>query len=185
MSFHYWQYFLAIETSLNETTRFVELTPNNYKTYSIEFARILLSASSEVDVVCKLLCQKIDATKRNKNIDDYRNIITGKYPNFYSTKVLIPRFGIELTPWEKWKNPESPDWWKSYNSVKHERNSNFQDANLENTLNAVAGLFCLVLYYYQPELYELKLTPWTQLLSIENEPDYLIDNDDVYRLPDF
>ncbi len=184
MSFHYWQYFIAIETSLHETIRYVELTSNNYKTYSIEFARILLSASSEVDVICKLLCQKIDATRRNKNIDDYREIITGKHPKFYSMKVLIPRYGIELTPWEKWRSTENPDWWSSYNNVKHERSANFQDANLENTLNAVAGLFCLVLYYYQPELYALKLNPWTQLLTLENEPFHLVD-DDTYKLPDF
>jgi len=84
MSFHYWQCFLAIETSLNETVQYVELTSNNYKTYSIEFARILLSASSEVDVICKLLCKKIDSEKQPLNINDYRNIITCKYPNFYS-----------------------------------------------------------------------------------------------------
>jgi hypothetical protein len=183
MSFHYWQYFLAIETSLHETTRYVELTSNNYKTYSIEFARILLSASSEVDVLCKLLCEKIDITKRNKNMDDYRNIITEKYPNFYSMKVLVPRYGIELTPWERWENQENPGWWKSYNKVKHNRNDNFQDANLENTLVAVAGLFCLVLYYYQQELYGLKLSPWSELLSIEHEPDNITIG--KYVLPDF
>lgn len=183
MSFHYWQYFLAIETSLNETIQYVELTPNNYKTYSVEFARILLSASSEVDVICKLLCEKVNPAKQAQNINDYRNIIAEKYPKFYSMKVMIPKYGIELTPWEKWERSENPDWWKRYNSVKHERSANFQNANLENTLNAVAGLFCLILYYYQPELYGLKLSPWTKLFSIEDEPDNLVMGD--YSLPDF
>jgi hypothetical protein len=183
MSFHYWQYFLAIEASLDETSRYVEIVSDNYKTYSVEYARILLSASSEVDVICKLLCRKIDATKRSKNIEDYRDIITGKYPNFHSMKVLIPRYGIELTPWEKWKNIENPSWWKSYNNVKHERSANFQDANLENTLNAVAGLFCLILYYYQPELYRLKLNPWVQFFALEKEPYRLVEGG--YNLPDF
>jgi hypothetical protein len=184
MSFHYWQYFLAIETSLIKTIQYVDLTPNNYKTYSIEFARIFLSASSEIDVICKLLCEKIDPTKRAENINDYRNIITIKYPNFYSMKVLIPKYGIELTPWAKWENQKNPDWWKKYNNVKHERNAHFQDANLKNNLDSVAGLFCLVLYYYQRELYEFKLKPWTQLLSLENEPGYLL-LETGYKLPDF
>ncbi len=48
MSFHYWQYFLAIEASLNKTIQYVELTSNNYKTYSIEFARILLSSTLSI-----------------------------------------------------------------------------------------------------------------------------------------
>ncbi len=183
MSFHYWQYFLAIEASLDETSRYVEIVPDNYKTYSIEFARILLSASSEVDAICKLLCEKINATKRNKNINDYRDVITGKYPKFHSMKVLIPRYGIELTPWKNWENPANPIWWKSHTAVKHERNINFKVANLENTLNAVAGLFCVVLYYYQPELYKCKLIPWAQLFSLEEEPENVWEGE--YSLPDF
>jgi hypothetical protein len=99
-------------------------------------------------------------------------------------KVLIPKYGIELTPWAKWENQKNPDWWKKYNNVKHERNAHFQDANLKNNLDSVAGLFCLVLYYYQRELYEFKLKPWTQLSSLENEPGYLL-LETGYKLPDF
>ena len=110
MSLHYWQYFLAIEKSLVETERYVEIASDNYQTYSIEFARILLSASSEVDVICKLLCKKIDSTKTPKNINEYREIITNNYPNFFSIKVLVSRYGIELIPWSKWENPENPEW---------------------------------------------------------------------------
>lgn len=60
---HYWQYFLAIEQSLRETARFVDFSKDNLDTYSIEFARILLTAGSEIDVICKMLCKQIDTTK--------------------------------------------------------------------------------------------------------------------------
>ena len=88
-----------------------------------------------------------------------------------------------LIPWEDWNKSKNPDWWKSYNNVKHKRNDNFQNANLKNTINAVAGLFCLVLYCFQSELYSYKLNPWTQLLTIEQTPDFLFE--DGYKLPDF
>ena len=94
MSLHYWQYFLAIEKSLVETERYIEIASmDNYQTYSIEFARILLSASSEVDVICKLLCKKIDSTKTPKNINEYREIITNNYCLFFKTHFdcLIPK----------------------------------------------------------------------------------------------
>ena len=96
---------------------------------------------------------------------------------------MLPKYGIELTPWKRWENQENPDWWKRYNNVKHERNANFKDANLENTLNAVAGLFCLVLYYYQTELFSLKLDPWTRMLSLEKVPSGLVTG--KFSLPDF
>ncbi len=180
---HYWRYFLAIEDSLRETARFVDFSEDNLDTYSIEFARILLTAGSEIDVICKMLCKQIDATKNPENINEYRRIITGKYPKFYSLKVWVRYGDFCLIPWEDWNKSKSPVWWKSYNNVKHNRNSNFPDSNLRNTLNAVAGLFCLVLYCFQPELYSYKLNPWTQLLTIEQTPDFLFE--DGYKLPDF
>ena len=61
MKYPHWQYFISLESSLNETTRYVELSETNYPVFSIEYARILLSTASEVDVVCKLLCTKIDS----------------------------------------------------------------------------------------------------------------------------
>jgi len=35
--------------------------------------------------------------------------------------------------------------------VKHDRSDNFTLANLENTLDAVAGLYCLELAYHRPK----------------------------------
>ena len=65
----HWQYFIAIESDLERTGRYVEIAPANFKTYSIEFARILQSASSEVDVVSKLVCEgKIQTNHTKKSI---------------------------------------------------------------------------------------------------------------------
>jgi hypothetical protein len=58
MKYPHWQYFISLETSLDETTRYVELSEANYPVFSVEYARILLSTASEVDVVCKLLWAK-------------------------------------------------------------------------------------------------------------------------------
>ena len=58
MNLHYWQYFAALEADLAATARFVELASANMACYSVEFARILLTAGSEIDVLCKVLCQE-------------------------------------------------------------------------------------------------------------------------------
>jgi hypothetical protein len=80
----HWQYFIAIESDLERTGRYVEIAPANFKTYSIEFARILLSASSEVDVVSKLVFEGIDRNKSYETIDHYRGSIISRYPRFHA-----------------------------------------------------------------------------------------------------
>src|SRR5258708_1640840 len=130
MSHPHWQYFIAIESDLDKTCRYVELATDNFLTYSIEFARILLSASSEIDVIAKLVCQQADPNGTYKTIDDYRIGILSRYPKFASFEVAIPRYGLVRKPWQDWDTGRNPSWWKSYNNVKHERDKFFREANL-------------------------------------------------------
>ena len=146
---HYWEYFLAIEDDLAKTSRFVEFVKDNYKTFSIEFARIILASSSEFDVVAKEICKSISPQTNVKNINDYRNIILSKFPKYPSMEVIIPRFNIILNPWGEWKESKNTSWWKSYNNVKHNRDEYYNEATLEVALNSVAGLMCGILYYFR------------------------------------
>ena len=67
---------------------------------------------------------------------------------------------IQVLPWNDWSvTPKhiSPLWWGNYNDVKHSRTSldkntgqeNYKKANLENTINALAGLLILEMYFYK------------------------------------
>ena len=183
-SYPYWQYFLALETDLDATTRYVEPARRNFATYSIEFARILLSACAEVDVVAEVLCRRVDPASTASNIQHYRERLLAAFPRFPTMRVVVPRFALLLEPWRDWEKGETPSWWRSHNKVKHERDAHFQDANLENAFAAVAGLFCLVLYLYQRALYSNELKPWARLLTLEKEPGYLMLEQN-YELPDF
>jgi hypothetical protein len=184
MPYPYWQYFLALEAEFGTTTRYVEVEPNNYTTYSIEYARLLLSACSEIDVVCKLLCAKIAPATKVENINSYRATILDQYPKFPTIKALIPLYGIDITPWHDWSASQSPFWWRNYNKVKHERDLAFPQANLENVIHSLAGLFCLLLYYYQPEFYKADLQPFSKIFDYENTPRYRTTRHGV-KLPDF
>lgn len=150
MSLPHWEYFLAIESDLEKCSRYVEFCPDNYNTYSLEFARIIMASGSEFDSIIKLLCKTIAPKKRPNNILKYYPILNSKYPNFTLFEISIPRYKIRLHPWKDWSATKSPDWWsKAYNKIKHERDKYFKDANLINTLNAVSGLLCVILYYYK------------------------------------
>jgi len=151
-TFLHWNYFLALEHDLDTCARFIEFAENIYNSYSIEFTHLLLASSSEIDVVAKSICALLDPTKHPERINDYRTIIVQGISGFSNEVVLIPRYNLTLTPWIDWENDSSPDWWKSYNNVKHQRDSHFEEANLKNTLNSMAALLVVVFYFYRLKL---------------------------------
>jgi hypothetical protein len=148
---HYWEYFLAIEDDLVKTSRYVEFNQDNYNTYSIEFARIILASSSEVDVIAKLLYPPIykDGKEINRTICHHKKGITPRFPRFTTMEINVPKYGLTLQPWQDWLTNKSPFWWKSYNNVKHHRDQSYKEATLKNALYSVAGLLCIVLYYHK------------------------------------
>jgi len=146
---HHWNYFLALEKDLENLSRYIEFSNANLGTYSIELTHLLLSASSEVDVIMKQLCSLISPNQPANNINNYKSIIQESLPTFINEEIAIDRFGLTFKPFENWTGTENPNWWRSYNNVKHQRNNCFQEANLQNTINAVGALLLTVVYYYK------------------------------------
>lgn len=159
VTLQHWNYFLALDDDVSRLSRYVEPTIANFSTYSLEISRVLFAASSEVDVVAKGLCRKIDPANRVDNISECREAIVACYPQIPRVAIAIPRFGLHLTPWDEWGNDSNPLWWKAYNHVKHHRDTHFHQASLMHALNAVAGLFVLVLLFYREEAETGKLGP--------------------------
>ncbi len=78
---------------------------------------------------------------------------------------MMSRDGIVYAAWDEWKKPKGvPLWWTAYNKTKHHRNTHYQQANLKNALNAVAGLFVASLYLYPNEARLGQLVPSPRLL---------------------
>jgi hypothetical protein len=144
----HWNYFLALERDLEVISRFVELSTANEAVYSIELARLLFGAASEVDVVAKLVCAQVAPAARCGNIEDYRSILSEAIPDLPQTEVFVPRYGFSFKPWDNWTDGRSPDWWRAYNKVKHERDSNYHQATLKHALNSLGGLLLLCFHYY-------------------------------------
>ena len=162
----HWNYFLSLEEDLVRLSRYVEFSKANEKCYSIEIARILMAACSEIDVVAKQICKKLsDETKATK-INQYREEIKPVHTNIASFEVIVRKHGITLTPWDNWEKDETPDWWSSHNNVKHERNNHFDEGNLINALNSVAALYVLVLYLHADEAMQGLLSPSPVLFGV-------------------
>jgi hypothetical protein len=163
----HWNYLLAFDADLVRLSRYVEFDQTNYACFSIEIARILLASAAEVDVVCKLLCKGIDAKSKADNIHAYRDKIRPEFPRIARFEVLFPRFGLRLHPWDEWRKKDGvPFWWSDYNKVKHQRDAHFARANLKSALNAVAGLFVMVLHLYREKARLGALAPPPQVLDV-------------------
>jgi hypothetical protein len=184
----HWNYLLAIEDDLDRLSRYIEFDEKNFECFSIEISRILLTSAAEVDVVCKQICKKIKRESSADDIHQYREEIKPIYPNIPGFKILIPRYGLTLTPWDNWKEERGvPLWWTAYNKVKHHRDSEYHRANLKNALNSVAGLFVMVLYLYREKANNGELTPPPKLLRVTEEHCMGVDLGDmefgiVYKL---
>ena len=145
----HWNYFLALESDMERVSRYVEFCDANFDVFSIELARLLFAAASEVDVVAKLLCELLDPPAPRGNINEYRMVLTRALPELSSTKVFVPRYGLWFEPWSSWAiGTDNPPWWRSYNQVKHARDAHFHEATLTNALQALGGLMILTFYLY-------------------------------------
>jgi hypothetical protein len=153
---HHWNYFLNIEKELYSTNNIVEFCEDNYAVYSIEYAKLLLSTCSEIDVLFRLLCSTIDTNckfsdenSRNGNIVEYYKIICNTYPKIIDSELNIYIMDISIKPFENWSENKSPNWWKDYNKVKHYRHSNYKKANLKNCIYSLSALAILNMYLFR------------------------------------
>jgi hypothetical protein len=162
---HHWNYFLAIEDDLINTSRYVEITLDNKETYSVEYTKIILSAASEVDVLLKQIYLSLGFKKKNPNFKDYCNVAKDKLKSLITEQLCLEQYGLTLEPFSEWENDEQPSWHIAYNNLKHNRTLNYKEANLENALLSVGALYTTVVHYY------LYTTP----LKISIEERHLLD----------
>lgn len=165
----FWKYYIILEERFEGTTRYVELTEDNYSTYSIDFVNQIQTIGSEIDVIMKSMCG-LNSTDRS-TITKYATIILNDYPDIVSFEVKAR--DISYKPFDGWNAERAADslsWWSAYNNVKHGRNENFKDANLKNVLNALMALYLLEMLYFKK-------------IADDNEaPDTLIDASKMFYI---
>lgn len=147
----HWNYYLTVEEDLKQLARFVEFHEDNFECFSIEKIRILVASCTGIEAICKQICKRINPASKADTITKYQKEIIAAYPKLPKFRVYMKKYGLEFNPWENWENVgslvgKSPDWWKSYTSIKHNRHEDYKKANLKNVLNAVAALFIIYLY---------------------------------------
>jgi hypothetical protein len=100
--------------------------------------------------------QHIDSTKlancRTKSRND-QQIRISEFREVFDTYYQLSKWRVnigkpflqyrEIQPFVRFSKKQSPSWWIAYNKVKHDIFNNRIHGNLENLLQAMAGLFLL------------------------------------------
>ena len=152
---HYVRAFLLLQSDLKKLFEFIEPGDANLSTYSYRIHELLMRTCIEVEANFKAILKenifsptKKDGSPRLEkdwNIHDYKKVNTTHHLTSY--KVFLPIWsGVKscFEPFKPWAGAAELGWYQAYNSSKHDRQNEFQKANFENLLNAVAGLLVLL-----------------------------------------
>lgn len=158
----YWNGYKLIEERFIATAKYISVSKDNYATFSDEYLDIIILCCSELDSVAtqysKYLPKEETAKLHMSNIIARMNAIK-KYDlpdlNGYQLKTKPIYSKIKLYPFSQAEEYESPDWWKDYNHLKHERTEKdnsgryfYMRANLKNALHSLAALYIMIYKLY-------------------------------------
>lgn len=133
---------------LYDVFNYIEPSDENLNVYSHRLYELLLRTATEIESNLKgiLNCNGYP-TSRNMNMKEDYYKINGP-TKLHEYKVVFHRWRNyhEFKPFEVWNSGSftSLPWYKAYNEVKHNRYDEFIKANLENVMNAFAGLLCIL-----------------------------------------
>jgi len=166
----YWKYYLNLEKEVIRTFEYSTLDKLNSSNFSFEYAKLLQTICSEIDVVSKAYCDFLGSPNMD-TMPKYASVITSNRIDIKTREVeCFENRECTYIPFSTWEfnintnvngvisiTGTPPSWWTIYNKVKHQRLSmnstykkeNYKLANQDNVMNAIAGLFQLEMYFYK------------------------------------
>lgn len=136
-------------TRLREIFDHVEPCEQHKGVFSHELRMLYMLACMEVESACKAVLEANGArpAKRRKdfNVEDYGRLAAPMRLDDWTVQLSAdPEYGL-LTPFEEWGPGKSGQlkWYSDHNKVKHSREKSLKLATLENTLQALAGVYVI------------------------------------------
>lgn len=125
---------------------YIEPATLNENTYSFRIHELLLRACIEVESnFVAILKENGYQKKSNWNILDFKKVNDSHHLSSYL--VLMPVWkgkGLYRNPFENWNLDSNLDWFRAYNSTKHDRHNKFERANFKCLTDAMCGLAVLI-----------------------------------------
>jgi hypothetical protein len=138
--------FLLIQKDLQTLFDYVEPSDLNLICYSYRIHELLLRTCVEVEANCKAILIENGYHKNGDlNMEDYKKINKSHHLSSYEIKLPLWHGDKALRkPYANWANGGSLNWYKAYNSTKHDRHEKFKQASFENLIDAICGLVAIL-----------------------------------------
>jgi hypothetical protein len=133
--------FEDIESELEEYCRLVPPVIAHYPVFSPRLLGIILRSAAEIDSQLNAIASNAGLTGKRTVMD---HIAMEPRLQLSQYAVAVKFSGELIRPFESFAQGNSPDWWKVYGKIKHDRFSAVTSATLGNSLSAVAGLYVLL-----------------------------------------
>lgn len=200
-----WNYYLYLEEDFIKLTRYISIHSNNYKTFSDEIHKQLLSVAMEFENINKEINKELgNKLKDMCNITEFgdwlfdskidsKNIIIEI--KFSKENLILNPFKKEKFNEKNGKETEQMPWWRAYNQIKHDRYKKYIDVNFEHLLNALAALLYCEMYLVKKigtkakdldvpnsysEIFEIK--DWQTKHTLIKKGDSCATNEDIEEL---
>ena len=153
----YSDYVLQLDIILNELNdvfKVVAPSKENYKSYGNSIRNIIVLACTEIDSMMHnvLVRNGYCTDDYHTSMNDYRLLNEAMMLNEFSLSFSDYNTLGEFTPFKDWASKGgSLSWYNAYNHIKHRRQENYTEANLENAINAVMGFAAILIAQYGRE----------------------------------
>ncbi len=146
----HWNYYRLLEQDLEGCFRYVQPCEAHFGVYSDEFARVILIASSEIENALRTFSSYTQYTPEPSSIHKFHSCLTSFYPKFCEMKLILPRYSLQIKPWDGWSNTSAPDWWSlGYNKIKHDRLNHPTAPTMIRAITSLGALQVVLLHFYK------------------------------------
>jgi hypothetical protein len=132
--------FATLEKQLLECMEFVPMVDQNKHVVSPKFIPIILESCSLIESIFKEITEDKNRKYSFKKYAELheRHLELGETISIFLASPI--RF---YQPYNEWAQ-KVPDWWNSYNKLKHDRLNNYAFATYDTTIRSLAGLHQLI-----------------------------------------
>jgi hypothetical protein len=143
----FWNQYRLLQRELIAVLDYIAPTPNNLQVYSTQLLSLIRGIGAEVDSACKRIVPAAEPEKTT--MADWRPYLEKEH---MISRVCLPvlLFHHYVRPFREFELERSPVWWRAFTNLKHRRDEFFEQATLENAINALGGLLLLNVILLQP-----------------------------------
>lgn len=140
----------VLREQLERIFRTVHPAPANSSTYGHDLRNLLILAATEVEAQWKGVLRESRLAPTKPTTNDYVKLLPALKLDEYGVRLPFYPWLEAITPFKGWLSAaptKTLPWYDAYNNVKHDRETNFDQATLLHAIQAVCG--CAVMLFAQ------------------------------------